>query len=478
MGSSSSSPTTPSLLSRLRKKLEHVKDFFKSYLSGVRLFGSEVRVATRLAFRVYGQGKRSSRQERLNMKQSFGDLVRVVPLAGLFLVFGLELTTMAILRYMPAMLPRAMRQAVVPAAQKLGVAPEANVDASARRRLTLCTDLVQGARAAAASVSLTKAEALLARVEDGCEDGSKVNATVDIKSAAADFGDDTALALDRLPKAMLLQLAELHLPSGVQVPGPERLGDALGYVSSALTPTLVMRRRLREYVNRLREDDKEILFEGVGALNEEALQRACEDRGLVRGSGTAGQTLLRSRLYTWLTLSKDAAIGNSLLLLAPALLLHDAHSLEEEGGLLLVKLASLRNTALYYESSVRRYTERLEATRQEVAKYQQLLKEQHGTEAAEAAEAALAAAVAEAAEAELATTAAAAEVAEAAEGGEAAEGDEAAEEASSILSSEKRRAALERLESLLDAEEDEDAADNLLRTGAEQQLLHKTKERA
>lgn len=127
---------------------------------------------------------------------------------------------------------------------------------------------------------------------------------------------------------------------------------------------------------------------------------------------------------------------------------------------------------------MRRYTERLEATRQEVAKYQQLLKEQHGTEAAEAAEAALAAAVAEAAEAELATTAAAAEVAEAAEGGEAAEGDEAAEEASSILSSEKRRAALERLESLLDAEEDEDAADNLLRTGAEQQLLHKTKERA
>ena len=80
----------------------------------------------------------------------------------------------------------------------------------------------------------------------------------------------------------------------------------------------------------------------MGALNEEALQRACEDRGLVRGSGTAGQTLLRSRLYTWLTLSKDAAIGNSLLLLAPALLLHDAHSLEEEGGLLLVKLASLR----------------------------------------------------------------------------------------------------------------------------------------
>ena len=59
------------------------------------------------------------------MRQSFGDLVRVVPLAGLFLVFGLELTTMMILRYMPSLLPRAMRLEVVPAAQKLGVAPTA-----------------------------------------------------------------------------------------------------------------------------------------------------------------------------------------------------------------------------------------------------------------------------------------------------------------------------------------------------------------
>ena len=140
------SSASNSWLGKVRSKFGHVRDFFASYVSGVKLFGQEVRVATRLAFRVYGQGKRSSRLERLHMRQSFGDLVRVLPLAGLFLVFGLELTTMAILRYMPALLPRAMRLAVVPAAQKLGVAPASNVDASARRRLALCTDLVQGAR--------------------------------------------------------------------------------------------------------------------------------------------------------------------------------------------------------------------------------------------------------------------------------------------------------------------------------------------
>ena len=148
------SSSSPSLWARARTKLGHIRSFFTSYLSGAGLFASEMRVATRLAWRVYGQGKRSSRQERIHMRQSLGDLVRVIPLAGLFVVFGLELSTAAILRYMPNLLPRAMRQAIVPAAQKLGVAPTSNAAAAARRRLALCTDLVQGSRAVAEASNL------------------------------------------------------------------------------------------------------------------------------------------------------------------------------------------------------------------------------------------------------------------------------------------------------------------------------------
>ena len=69
-------------------------------------------------------------------------------------------------------------------------------------------------------------------------------------------------------------------------------------------PTLLLRRRLRDYVARRREDDKEILFEGVGALSKPQLQRACEDRGLARGTRVASESLLRSRLLCWLELSK------------------------------------------------------------------------------------------------------------------------------------------------------------------------------
>ena len=472
------SATPPSSLwARAQKKLGHLRGFFASYLSGVQLFGSEVRVATRLAFRVYGQGKRSSRQERLHMRQSFGDLVRVVPLAGLFLVFGLELTTMAILRYMPALLPRAMREAVVPAAQKLGVAPTANVDASARRRLALCTDLVQGARAVAARAGLAEAEALLARVEDG-NGGQKVSAA-DMRAVPAATFNSGALSLDALPKAMVMQLAELHLPSGVKVPGPERIGDALGLVSAALTPAALQRRRLREYVNRLREDDKEILFEGVATLSAEALHRACEDRGLARGTGTAGETLLRSRFYSWLELSKDPHVGGSLLLLAPAMLLHDAHSLEEEGGMHLLKLAALRNTALYYESAARRYSERLQSTRDEMARYEELLRRQQPEALASLEPSATEPAAAAGPRAEVTEATRLPGAGGAVPSADGVGGREAGASAgdSPRSTTEKRRAAMERLESMLDAEEEEDAAENVLRTGAEQKLLNRGKGR-
>ena len=71
------------MLTKLRAKLVHVKQFFGSYLSGVRLLRDEMRLALRLAWRVYGQGRRRSREEKLAMQQSLADVAKVVPLAGL-----------------------------------------------------------------------------------------------------------------------------------------------------------------------------------------------------------------------------------------------------------------------------------------------------------------------------------------------------------------------------------------------------------
>ena len=282
----------------LRHKVGHVRTFFLSYFAGLKLFGSEVRAATRLAWRVYGQGKRTSRQERQAMQRSVGELARVVPLAGLFLVFGLELTTVAILRFAPSLLPKSMRQEVEPAAEQMGIAPK-RADGAARiaHRLALCADLVGGAQQIADDHDLARAAELLARVRDddahvGAHSGDHLSASA-ILDAASDFGDGTPLELDALPKTMLRMLAELHLPSEIRVP-------LLGPVAAGLTPDFVRRRLLREKINSLRDDDKELAWGGsVDALSADELRKACEERALVRGSGTSGVELLRSRLLCW-----------------------------------------------------------------------------------------------------------------------------------------------------------------------------------
>ena len=252
----------------LRHKVGHVRTFFLSYFAGLKLFGSEVRAATRLAWRVYGQGKRTSRQERQAMQRSVGELARVVPLAGLFLVFGLELTTVAILRFAPSLLPKSMRQEVEPAAEQMGIAPK-RADGAARiaHRLALCADLVGGAQQIADDHDLARAAELLARVRDddahvGAHSGDHLSASA-ILDAASDFGDGTPLELDALPKTMLRMLAELHLPSEIRVP-------LLGPVAAGLTPDFVRRRLLREKINSLRDDDKELAWGGSVALQAAA----------------------------------------------------------------------------------------------------------------------------------------------------------------------------------------------------------------
>jgi hypothetical protein len=203
-----------------------------------------------------------------------------------------------------------------------------------------------------------------------------------------------------------------------------------------------------------------------------------------RSCGTSGVELLRSRLLCWQRLSASEAVPSSLLLLSPALLLHNSHSIEEEDGLLTVKLHSLNNTAAHYERQIARLDARLGRARAEAAEIAALLEAQRG----EAAAAAGAAAVSEAAAAEAAAAAAAAEAAAAARAAQRAMGAAAtdaaaarwggahepaaraateeawaAEEAAGATSRlAKRKAALARLEQLLDDGDDADDADAAL----------------
>mmetsp|Transcript_13227 Transcript_13227/g.15247 ORF Transcript_13227/g.15247 Transcript_13227/m.15247 type:complete len:449 (-) Transcript_13227:150-1496(-) len=77
-----------------------------------------------------------------------------------------------------------------------------------------------------------------------------------------------------------------------------------------------LRFQLRNKISSLREDDRQIYWEGVDALNTLELKQACQDRGM----GATGLTVnqLRRQLNQWLELSVNKKVSTSLLILSRA----------------------------------------------------------------------------------------------------------------------------------------------------------------
>mgnify|MGYP007125287306 CR=1 FL=1 len=69
-------------------------------------------MAARLFQRIHLSGHRYSRKERLLMRQSAYDLAKALPMAGLILTLGLEISTLVVLRGAPGMLPSQLQRTV------------------------------------------------------------------------------------------------------------------------------------------------------------------------------------------------------------------------------------------------------------------------------------------------------------------------------------------------------------------------------
>ena len=66
------------------------------------------------------------------------------------------------------------------------------------------------------------------------------------------------------------------------------------------------RRSLRQKLNKLRSEDKEIMWEGVDTLTEKELRQDLRARGLPTIHQGAGQ--MRETLHNWLALSQKKEI--------------------------------------------------------------------------------------------------------------------------------------------------------------------------
>ncbi len=281
----------------------HFVAFLQAYIKGGKLLVREGRVAARLFRRIYLSGHRYTRKERLLMRQSAYDLAKALPMAGLMLTLGLEISTLVVLRGAPGMLPSQLQRTVVPEFQKItgtDSTEKAKMNQRATERLDTMHKVVNDLKDTFANnaVGLSAASAdekeALMKFLDDLDDHNSFLCHSDILEMAPLFR--RCWTLDQMGRAQLRSIADYIMPSRANV----------------VAPASMLRFSLRRHIQNLRVDDKDIYWEGVRSLDYEDLFVACNERGLCRRTGQAyneklmtpqSKAILRARLNSWLQLS-------------------------------------------------------------------------------------------------------------------------------------------------------------------------------
>ena len=82
---------------------------------------------------------------------------------------------------------------------------------------------------------------------------------------------------------------------------------------NAFAPTAILRFQIRQRLKKLRNEDKEILWEGVETLQESELKQDLRARGVPTAALSKAQ--MRETLANWLALSQKKEIPYTLLIL-------------------------------------------------------------------------------------------------------------------------------------------------------------------
>ncbi|KAF9246111.1 LETM1-like protein-domain-containing protein [Melanogaster broomeanus] len=289
-GDSKPSPPTPKdaaadapLLTRAWKKVKHEA---QHYWHGSKLLVSEVRISSRLQWKIL-HGDSLTRRERRQLKRTTQDLLRLVPFAVFIIVPFMELLLPVALKLFPNMLPSTFEDKF---------AAEEKQRKLLRVRLEMAKFLQEtlresGLKANAHIVGTDAFKEFFRKVRSTGESPS----TTDVINVAKLFDDD--LTLDNLSRPQLVSMCRYM---GINAFGTDNF----------------LRGAIRSRLMNLRRDDQAIYAEGVDELSTSELQGACQSRG-IRTTGVS-PARLRDELSTWIQLHLHNRVSGVLLILGRA----------------------------------------------------------------------------------------------------------------------------------------------------------------
>jgi len=292
----------PPLSTRVWKKVKHEA---QHYWHGTKLLVSEVRISSRLQWKIL-HGEVLTRRERRQLRRTTQDLLRLVPFAVFIIVPFMELLLPVALKLFPNMLPSTFEDKF---------AAEEKQRKLLRMRLDMAKFLQEtlresGLRANAHIVGSDAFKEFFRKVRSTGESPS----AQDVINVAKLFDDD--LTLDNLSRPQLVSMSRYM---GLNAFGTDNF----------------LRGAVRSRLVDLRRDDQLIDQEGINSLSVTELQAACQSRG-IRTSGVS-PARLREELFTWIQLHLHNRVSGVLLVLGRAFQFDRKPGEDEDGKTAIIQ---------------------------------------------------------------------------------------------------------------------------------------------
>ncbi|KAF8740987.1 hypothetical protein AX14_006197 [Amanita brunnescens Koide BX004] len=263
-----------------------VKHEVQHYWHGTKLLVSEVRISSKLQWKIL-QGESLTRRERRQLRRTTQDLLRLIPFSVFIIVPFMELLLPVALKLFPNMLPSTFEDKFA-------------ADEKQRKLLRVRLEMAKFLQETLRESGL-KANAHIVGSEAFKEFFRKVRTTgespsaEDVINVAKLFDDD--LTLDNLSRPQLVSMSRYM---GLHAFGTDNF----------------LRGQIRSRLLNVRRDDQLIDSEGGDSLTTSELQAACQARG-IRTFGVS-PAKLREELSTWIDLHLRSRVSGVLLILARA----------------------------------------------------------------------------------------------------------------------------------------------------------------
>ncbi|KAI8994577.1 LETM1-like protein-domain-containing protein [Pilobolus umbonatus] len=291
--------TTTATVQKPKKTLwQKVKDEAVHYWHGTQLLGLEIRISSKLTWKLL-HGSKLTRREHRQLRRTTTDLVRLVPFAFFLIVPFMELLLPVALKLFPNMLPSTYESKSQEEEKKHKLV-KVRLEMAKFLQETISESGFPGSDHEKAAQEFTD---FFRKIRMTGEQAS----TEDLLNVAKRFEDE--LTLDNLSRPQLVSMCRYM------------------NINSFGTDNF-LRFQIRNRMRQIKADDKVIQAEGIESLTIPELSNACASRG-IRAVGTSPGRL-RDELAQWLDLHLNHHVPSTLLILSRAFSYTDRGMTTEE----------------------------------------------------------------------------------------------------------------------------------------------------